>query len=81
MAAVEAGGGKVQITPPKSTVQGKSIFAVVSAVTTVWSASKMASSLARDAQFKAAQAYNAEVILKADASGDNVVDRVVFTKR
>ncbi len=81
MAAVEAGGGKVAVTPPKSTVQGKSLFALVSAATTVWSASKMAASLANDAQFKAANAYNAEIVLKADASGDSVVDKVVFTKR
>ncbi len=81
MAAVEAGGGKVTVTPPKSSVQAKGLFALVSAATTVWSASKMASSLANDAQFRSAKAYNAEIVLKADASGDSVIDQVIFVKR
>ncbi len=81
MASVEAGGGKVSITEPKSELQGRSVFALVSAATTLWSASKMAASFARDSQFKAAQAYNAEIVLKRDTSGDSVVDKVVFTKR
>jgi hypothetical protein len=81
MAAVEDGGGKVQIVEPPPQVQARSAFAVVSAVTTLWSASKMVKQMAQEAQFKAARDYDAQIQLKLDASGDKVIDKVVFVKR
>jgi hypothetical protein len=81
VAAVEAGGGTVKVVPPKSTVTAKNPFLLISAITSVYSASKMAKELSAKAQFKAAQAYDAEIILKGDDKGDPVVERVVFTKR
>ncbi len=81
MASVEAGGGKVKLVPPKSTVTAKNPFMLLSAVSTLWSASKMAREMALKAQFDAARAYDAEIQLKTDDRGDTVVDRVVFIKR
>ncbi len=81
MASVEAGGGTVKITPPKSTVTGKSPFLLISAATSIWSASKMAKEMALKNQFKAAQAYDAEIVLKMDDKGDTLVDKVVFVQR
>ncbi len=81
MAAVEAGGGSVVITQPKSELQSRALFAIVSAVTTAWSASKFAKEYSQERQFKAAQNYNAEILLKRDATGDTIVDKVVFTQR
>lgn len=81
MAAVEAGGGKVKIQPPKSTVSAKSPFLLLSAASSVWSASRMAKDMSAEAQFRAAKAYDAEIQLKVDDKGDTVVDRVVFTKK
>lgn len=81
MASVEAGGGKVKLVPPKSSVTAKNPFMLLSAASTLWSASKMAKEMAVKAQFNAARAYDAEIQLKTDDRGDTVVDRVVFIKR
>lgn len=81
MASVQAGGGEVKVTPPKSNLTSKSPLLLISAVTTLWSASKMAKELATKAQFKSAQAYDAEIILKLDDKGDTLVEKVVFSQR
>jgi hypothetical protein len=81
MAAVEEGGGQVKMIDPPPQVQARSVFAVVSAATTIWSASKMVKQMSQEAQFKAAREYDAQIQLKLDASGDKVIDKVVFVKR
>lgn len=81
MASVESGGGTVKVVPPKSSVTAKSPFLLLSAISSLWSASKMAKEVSAKAQFKAAQAYDAEIILKQDEKGESVVDKVVFTQR
>lgn len=81
MAAVESGGGTVTVVPPKPSVTSKSPFMLISAISTLWSASKMASEMAARAQFKAAGAYDAQIILKLDDKGESVVDKVVFLQR
>lgn len=81
MASVEAGGGNVKIIPPPPTVTAKSPFLLISAVTSLWTANKMAKEAAAAAQFRFAHAYNAQVQLKVDDKGDTVVDKVVFTQR
>lgn len=81
MAAVEAGGGTVKVVPPKSSVEAKSPFLLISLISSIWSASKMAKEMSAKAQFKAAQAYDAEIILKLDDKGEAMVDKVVFIKR
>lgn len=81
MASVEAGGGTVKVVPPKSSVTAKSPFLLISAISTIWSASKMVKDMSTQAQFKAAQAYDAEILLKLDDQGESLVDRVVFVQR
>jgi hypothetical protein len=81
MAAVEKGGGKVTIVPPKPTVTAKDPFLLISIVTSLWSASKMAREMSTKAQFAAAEAYDAQILLKHDDRGDSVVDKVVFVQR
>ena len=81
MASVEAGGGTVKVTPPKSSVTAKNPFLIISAVSTLWTASKMAKEAAVKAQFQKAQSYDAEILLKVDDKGETVVDQVVFAQR
>lgn len=81
MAAVELGGGSVQVVPPKSSVTAKSPFLLVSLMNSLWSASKVVKDLSMKAQFKPAQAFDAQIILKADDKGESVVDKVVFLQR
>jgi len=81
MASVEAGGGTVKVIPPKSSVTAKNPFLLISAVSSIWSASKMAKEISTESRFRAAQAYDAEIILKADEVGDSLVDKVVFIQR
>lgn len=81
MAAVEKGGGTVKVVPPKPTVGTRSPLLLISAISTLWSASTMAREMSESAQFRAAQAYDADIILKVDDRGDSVVDKVVFVQR
>ena len=81
MAAVELGGGSVQVVPPKSSVTAKSPFLLVSLMSSLWSASKVVKDLSMKAQFKPAQAFDAQVILKVDDKGESVVDKIVFLQR
>lgn len=81
MASVEAGGGSVKVVPPKSTVTAKNPFLLISAASTLWSTSKMVRDMSAQAKFKAAETFDAEIILKADGNGVAVVDKVVFVQR
>jgi hypothetical protein len=81
MASIEAGGGTVSLVPPKSTVASRSPMLLISAITSIYSASKMAKELAIKEQFAAAHAYDAAIVLKIDDRGESVVDKVVFTQR
>lgn len=81
MASVESSGGSVKVVPPPSTVTAKSPFLLLSAVSSLWSANKMAKEAAITAQYKAAHQYDADIVLKVDDKGDTVVDKVVFNQR
>lgn len=81
MASVEAGGGSVKVVPPKSSVTAKNPFLLISAISTLWSASKTAKEMSTQSQFRVAHAYDAEIILKQDDKGESVVDKVVFVQR
>lgn len=81
LTSVDAGGGKVKITPPKSDITAKDPFLLLSLASSLWSASKLAKEAAVKYQFASAHAYDAEVVLKEDANGQTVVDHIVFAKR
>jgi hypothetical protein len=81
MAAVEKGGGVVKVVPPRSSVVAKNPLMLISAISTLWSASRMAHEMSVDAQFKAAQVFDADILLKVDDRGDSVVEKVVFVQR
>jgi hypothetical protein len=81
LAAVEAGGGCVKVTPPPSTVTAKGPLLLLGAVTSLWTANKMLKEIADEARFRAAGGYDAEMLLKADGGGDVIVDKVVFVRR
>lgn len=77
MAAVEAGGGTVKVIPPASQEKTRSLLLI----SLLWSASKMAKEMATKAQFKAAQAYDAEIMLDMDDKANSVVRKVSFVRR
>jgi hypothetical protein len=81
MASVESSGGSVKVIPAPSSVTARSPFLLISAVSSLWTANKMLKEAAAAAQFKAAHAYDAEIVLKLDDKGDTVVDKVVFNPR
>lgn len=81
MAAVELGGGSVKVVPPKSSVTAKSPFLIISLASSLWSASNMVKELSAKGQFKSAQVFDAEILLKVDDKGESVVDKVVFLQR
>lgn len=81
MASVESGGGTVTVVPPKSSVTAKSPFLVLGAISSLWSATKVARELSAKAQFNAAHAFDAEIILRQDDKGETVVDKVAFIQR
>ena len=81
LTAVENGGGKVKIVPPMPVAGTRSPLLLLSALTSLWTASKVARELAARQQFKTAQTYDAEMLLKIDDKGQTVVDKVVFVQR
>jgi hypothetical protein len=81
MASVETGGGKVVVVPPKSTVTSRSPLMLISALSTLWSASKVAKDLSTNSQFQAARAYDAQIILRQNNQGDTQVERIAFIQR
>lgn len=81
LTSVEAGGGKVKVTTPKEAVTAKDPFLLMSLVSSLWSATKMTKAAVLNSQFKVARAYDAEIILKVDDKGQNVVDKMVFVMR
>jgi hypothetical protein len=81
LSSVESGGGKIKVTPPKSDVTAKDPFLLMSLASSLWSASKLAKETAAKHLFASAHAYDAEVVLKDDGTGQNVVDHIVFAKR
>ena len=81
LAAVESGGGTVKVTPPKVVVTSRGPLLILSALTSLWTASKMARELSIRQQFKSAQTYDAELVLKFDDKGQTIVEKVVFVQR
>ncbi len=81
MAAVETGGGNVKVVPPKSSVQPKDPFLLLSLASTLWSASKTAKELSTNSRFNSAVGYDAIIQLKRDEKGTNVVEKVIFNKK
>jgi len=82
MVSVEAGGGKVKVIPPPSTVTTRSPLLLIGLVTSLWTANKMAKEVSNAVQLKKAGTYDAEIRLKTDDSNNHtVVDKVVFIQR
>lgn len=81
LAAVESGGGTIKVTPPKAAVNTRSPLLLLSALSSLWTASKMASELRARQQFQVAQSYDAELLLKLDDKGGTVVDKIIFSQR
>lgn len=81
MAAVESRGGKVKITPPPSSVAPKNPFLLISAISSIWSASGMVRDASAESRFAVAGNYDAELVLKQDDKGDTLVEKLVFVQR
>ena len=78
---VEQGGGKVAVTMPPDSVTAKNPFLIVSALSSLWSAQKLAREAGELAELRNARKYDAELKLKFDERGEIAVERVVFTPR
>jgi len=78
MASVQTGGGSVRVVPPPGSITPKDPLLLFSAL---WNAIKLARMAAETAQRKPAQAYDAQILLKADPQGEAVVDKIVFVQR
>ena len=80
LAAVESGGGKVKVTPPKSDIVAKDPFLVIGLVNALWHASNFAKDAAVKSEHDAAKKFDAEIVLKQGSGDNSVVDRVIFTR-
>lgn len=81
LGSLQEGGGKVSVTAPPSTVSAKSPMLVIGALTTLWSARKMANEAGADAALRSARQHDAQIVLRQDDRGDVVLDRIVFTRK
>ena len=79
--SVQTGGGSVKVVQPSPTVSVKNPLLLVSAIQSLWSATKMVKGVFAQSQFKSAQHFNAEIILKPDDKGESVIDKVVFVRK
>lgn len=79
--AVEAGGGTVTVSPPKSTVVAKNPLLLLTIVSGVWNGIKAAQALKNYEAHKSARVYDAEIVLKISEKGDRLIDKVIFTER
>jgi hypothetical protein len=81
MAAVESGGGNVQVVPPPSSLQAKSPLMLISMISTLWTASKTAREMSSGARFQSAKKYDAQIVLKNNDKGQSIVDKIIFVER
>lgn len=81
MAAVEAGGGKVEVVPSKSAPKTRAFPLLFSVLSSLWSASKMFEDASTKSQFRAAQSYDAVISLRNDDRGQTYINQVTFIQR
>jgi hypothetical protein len=79
--AVESGGGKVTVTPPKSTVVSKNPLLLLSLISGIWNTNRAAKAIDAHTLHKSARNYNAEILLKIDDKGERLIDKIIFTER
>jgi hypothetical protein len=79
--AVEAGGGTVTVSPPKSTVAAKNPILLLTVISGIWNGVKAAQALQSYEVHKSARTYDAEIVLKISEEGDRLIDKVIFTER
>lgn len=79
--AVEAGGGTVKVSPPKSNVTAKNPLLLLSLVSGIWNMTRATKAMNTYEFHKPAQAYDAEIVLKIDERGERLLDKIIFTDR
>jgi hypothetical protein len=79
--AVEASGGTVTVSPPKSTVAAKNPLLLFSLVSGVWNSIKVSKAIQTYETHKPARTYDAEIVLKISEQGDRLIDKIIFTER
>ena len=79
--AVEAGGGVVTVSPPKSTVAAKNPLLLLTIVSGIWNGIKATQALKSYEAHKSARTYDAEIVLKISPEGERLIDKVIFTER
>lgn len=79
--SVESGGGKVTVTPPKSTIAAKNPLLLFSLVSGIWNATRATKAINSHDLHKSANKYDAELLLKIDDKGERLIDKIVFTER
>ncbi|MEY4713207.1 MAG: hypothetical protein RIS88_2657 [Pseudomonadota bacterium] len=81
MNAVQAGGGSVKVVRPESGATTRSLLLLINLLGSSWTASEAIKGMSAQAKYKAAHAFDAQILLKVDDKGETVVDRVVFLKK
>jgi hypothetical protein len=81
MASVEAGGGKVRVVPPTGSVTAKDPFLLISAISAVWNAKRLATAASASNLLRPARDYDVSIVLKADSQEGSVLDQLVFVPR
>lgn len=79
--SVESGGGKVTVTPPKSTVAAKNPLLLLSLISGIWNATRATKAINAHGLHKSANKYDAELLLKIDDKGERLIDKIIFTER
>jgi hypothetical protein len=79
--SVESGGGKVTVTPPKSTVAAKNPLLLLSLISGIWNTTRATKAINAHDLHKSANKYDSELLLKIDDKGERLIDKIIFTER
>ena len=78
MTTLRNAGGEMKVIPPEGELQPRG-FPLLSLIPTLWT---LFSAIKTDQpQTSLLTGYDAQIVLKSDASGDRLVDAIVFKKR
>jgi hypothetical protein len=80
IAAVESGGGTVQVVPDPVGPGARSLL-LIGAITSLWSAYKAKVEIAERTVYRAARDFDARLELRDLPGGGSIVERVVFVPR
>jgi hypothetical protein len=81
MSEVDSGGGQIKVIQPPGELQPKFIIPIFSLLPSLWEGIQYVRKKSLEPKFNAAKKYDAELILKKNAGGQNVIEKIIFKRK